>query len=431
MVKKSKKFWVSLVLFSLVGQVAWVVENMYFNVFIYKMFSASPTEISLMVALSSVVATLTTILIGAFSDKIGKRKVFISGGYIAWGVSILAFALVRVDVLGGIFTSVASIPALCISITIILDCVMTFFGSTANDACFNAWLTDQTTDTGRGVVEGVNSMMPLMAILVVFGGFMSFDLSLTSSWTTIFIVIGLIVLLIGVSSIFLVEETIKEKEDNVSYLKNIAYAFMPSTIKQNAVLYVTVLAFAVFNISIQVFMPYLIIYYEVSLSLTNYVLIMAPAIIIAGIVTAFYGKVYDKKGFKFAIVPALLSLALGYVVLSLFTSVVPVFIGSLLMMTGYLTGMAVFGAMIRDYTPHGKAGAFQGIRIVGQVLVPGVIGPFLGALVLSDADVVVGSDGMEMFIPNQNIFWTALGVLVLTAVAVFFVTLIDKKHKNN
>ena len=31
-----KKFYAALIIFSLIGQVAWVVENMYFNVFIYK-----------------------------------------------------------------------------------------------------------------------------------------------------------------------------------------------------------------------------------------------------------------------------------------------------------------------------------------------------------------------------------------------------------
>lgn len=41
---------------------------MYFNVFIYKMFYATAAQISLMVAASAVVATLTTILIGALSD---------------------------------------------------------------------------------------------------------------------------------------------------------------------------------------------------------------------------------------------------------------------------------------------------------------------------------------------------------------------------
>ena len=41
------------------------------------------------------------------------------------------------------------------------------------------------------------------------------------------------------------------------------------------------IGFAIFGISIQIFMPYLIIYYEKSLEMTNYVLVMAPAIILA------------------------------------------------------------------------------------------------------------------------------------------------------
>ena len=67
--KLGKKFWTAMILFGLVGQVAWVVENMYLNVFIYKMFHAQPADISLMVGASSVAATVTTILIGALSDR--------------------------------------------------------------------------------------------------------------------------------------------------------------------------------------------------------------------------------------------------------------------------------------------------------------------------------------------------------------------------
>ena len=44
--KLGSSFWAALTLFSLVGQVAWVVENMYLNVFIYKMFNASAADIS-------------------------------------------------------------------------------------------------------------------------------------------------------------------------------------------------------------------------------------------------------------------------------------------------------------------------------------------------------------------------------------------------
>ena len=413
--KKSKRFWTSLVLFGLVGQVAWVVENMYFNVFIYKMFAASATQISLMVALSSVVATLTTLLIGALSDKIGRRKIFIAGGYILWGVSILGFALVRADIIGAMLPASASVSAVCITIAIILDCVMTFFGSTANDACFNAWLTDSTTDTGRGKVEGINAMMPLMAILVVFGGFMSFDLGKASSWTVIFIVIGVLVIALGVAGLFLIEETPVRHDENQNYFKNILYGFRPSTVRNNIVFYVTILAFSIFGISIQIFMPYLIIYYEVSLAMDNYVLIMAPAILIAGGVTAVYGRYYDKAGFTASILPAFACLAAGYAVLAAFQGTILVFVGSLLMMTGYLAGMAVFGAMIRDYTPSGKAGALQGIRIVGQVLIPGVFGPMIGAAVLSNADVIIGNDGTKSFVPNHNIFIAALVALVFCA----------------
>lgn len=60
--KLSPRLLCALTLFSLMGQIAWVVENMYFNVFIYKMFHASAADISAMVAASAVAATLTTVL---------------------------------------------------------------------------------------------------------------------------------------------------------------------------------------------------------------------------------------------------------------------------------------------------------------------------------------------------------------------------------
>ena len=406
--KLAPKFWVALIIFSLIGQVAWVVENMYFNVFIYKMFRASAADISMMVAASAVIATLTTIFIGALSDKLGKRKFFICGGYIIWGITIVSFAFIRTDIISSIFSVTASAASIGITLVIIMDCVMTFFGSTANDACFNAWLTDSTDSTNRGGAEGINAMMPLVAILVVFGGFMGFNLDLPESWTTIFLIIGITVSIIGILGIFIVREPQIDKSGNSRYFANIIYGFRPSVMKDNKNLYLSLLAFAVFNISIQIFMPYLILYYEVSLGMENYVLIMAPAIIVAALVTLFYGKLYDRVHFKVAVLPALGMLALGYIVLFIFRSTVPVFIGSLLMMSGYLAGMAVFGAMIRDNTPENRAGMFQGLRIVCQVLIPGIIGPAIGAAVLKNAEVIVNSDGTMSFIPNANIFIAAL-----------------------
>ena len=409
--KLSPRFWLALSLFSLFGQVAWVVENMYLNVFIYKMFNASAGDISLMVAASAVTATLTTILIGALSDRLGKRKVFICAGYILWGISVMGFGLIREHEIHSLFYPMVSFNgaalSLCITLTIVLDCVMTFFGSSANDAAFNAWLTDSTDESNRGAAEGINAMMPLVAILVVFGGFMAFNLDLAESWTAIFYIIGGVTIVTGIAGFFLIEDA-PAMPSTTGWWQNVIYGFRPSTIKENAKLYIQLALFIVFNIAIQIFMPYLILYYEVSLGMKDYVLIMAPAIILASVATAFWGRVYDKKGYVFSGIIALISLIAGFVLLFIFKDVVLVFIGSLLMMCGYLCGMAVFGAKIRDLTPAGKAGMLQGVRIFSQVLVPGVVGPYIGKLVLSNAEMITNNDGTTSFIPNENIFLAAL-----------------------
>ena len=428
--KNTRKFWLALVIFSLVGQVAWVVENMYFNVFIYKMFRASASQISLMVGASAVSATVTTLIIGALSDKLGKRKLFICGGYIIWGITIWSFSLIRTDVIHALLPGVASAAAVGVSLVIIMDCVMTFFGSSANDACFNAWLTDMTDESNRGAAEGVNSMMPLMAVLVVFGGFMGFDLDKSESWTAIFNIIGITVIVIGILGIFLIREPEVKTQDNQNYFGNILYGFRPSVIRSNKPLYATLLAVAVFNISIQVFMPYLILYYNVTLQMADYVLVMAPAIILAAVFTAFYGRVYDRVGFRKAVILPVALLMAGYVFLYFCRGKLLVFVGSLLMMCGNLGGGAMFGAMVRDHTPENKAGMFQGLRIFSQVLIPGVAGPAIGAAVLKNAATVINDDGTASFIPNANIFLAAFaaGIAIWIVLAWLF-RMLKKEEK--
>ena len=98
------------------------------------------------------------------------------------------------------------------------------------------------------------------------------------------------------------------------------------------------------------------------------------------------------------------------------------------MMCGYLSGMAVFGAIIRDKTPENKSGMFQGLRIVGQVLIPGIIGPYIGKLVLRNAEVITNNDGTTSFLPNQSIFVSALVVLAILSVAVALTIFLKGKN---
>lgn len=429
--KLSRKFYTSLILFSLIGQVAWVVENMYFNVFIYQMFRATAAQISAMVAASAVAATLTTVFIGALSDRIGKRKLFITVGYVLWGISILLFALLRMDILERAVGGITLASSLGVTLVIVFDCIMTFFGSSANDACFNAWVTDCTDDSNRGKVEGFNAMMPLLAILVVFGGAMGQNTQDPDHWSIFFAVIGAVVLVAGILGSFLIDEPKQNVIVTEGYWGNILYGFRPQIVKKHRSLYWTLLGYCVFCISIQIFMPYLILYYTEALHMENYVLIMAPAILIAAVLTAVYGRCFDRFGYVKTLIPALLCLVLGYAILYLLRSTVMVFLGSLLMMTGYLCGCAVFGAKIREATPVGMAGRFQGLRIFGQVLIPGVVGPAIGAWILKGAELVQNADGTTSFIPNANIFLGAAVALVPIVLILVLPKRFDRKEQSH
>jgi MFS family permease len=177
--KISGRVWISIILFGLFGQIAWTVENMYFNLFLYKTISGNPDYIAAMVAASAITATVTTLLMGVFSDRIGKRKVLICFGYIVWGITTASFAFISTENVKSAFHITNAVAATAI-LVIIMDCIMTFFGSTSNDSAFNAWVTDVTDKTNRGKAETVLEVMPLLALLIVFGGLDS--LTQAGSW---------------------------------------------------------------------------------------------------------------------------------------------------------------------------------------------------------------------------------------------------------
>jgi len=66
---------------------------------------------------------------------------------------------------------------------------------------------------------------------------------------------------------------------------------------------------------------------------------------------------------------------------------------------------------------------------VGQVLIPGIIGPAIGAWVLRDAETILNSDGTTSFIPNENIFLAAFIAAVF--IWVMFVPLFRQIRKEN
>lgn len=79
--------WLTFILAGFVGQLAWSIENNYLNVYVFDV-TARYDFIPVMTIASAAAATITTLFMGALSDRLGKRKLFISFGYILWGISI-------------------------------------------------------------------------------------------------------------------------------------------------------------------------------------------------------------------------------------------------------------------------------------------------------------------------------------------------------
>ena len=276
--KLSTKNWFTICLFSFMGGIAWNIENMYFNTFLYNSVYANASEaamagsmapttaISRMVALSAIAAVLTTFIMGTLSDKMKNRKLFISVGYLLWGIVTAIFGFITRDNIAAVLglTDEAKILTTTVWVVIVMDIIMTFMGSTSNDAAFNAWLTDITTPKVRPVMETALTFVGFLSVVTVMG-VGSLAQSGAVSYQNFFLYLGLIVAVCGAAGLVLIKNpnyTKKEAESKSSYWADLFYGFRPSVIKDNSRLYLTLLAVGFTSVSYQVFFPYLLVYLQ-------------------------------------------------------------------------------------------------------------------------------------------------------------------------
>lgn len=415
--KFEKRNWLILIIFGLIGQLAWSVENMYFNLFVFDTIAPNLEAITLMVQLSGVVATLTTLVAGVISDKIGNRRRFISFGYLIWGMTVALFGFISVENAQSLFNMPQTQAiTLTLATVIVGDCIMTVFGSTANDAAFNAWVTDNTHESYRGKVEGVLSVLPLAAMLIVAGGFGILVELLT--YKILFLVLGIVISVCGVLGIFLIKDSPKLEKQGT--LKDIVYGFKPQVIKNNPSFYVVLLIIGVYGIACQIFMPYLIIYMTTYLhfNVVEYSLVFGAAIVLGGVINVLLGGITDKcnKAKLLYIAAAVFAVGLLGMYFGRFdnkiATIIVFGIAGFVMITGYILISALCGALIRDNTPKNDAGKLQGIRMIFSVLLPMLIGPLIGNAINKAANIPLpnldSADVMTTaYIPAPEIFLVA------------------------
>ena len=434
--KLSKRLWLNIVIFSLMGGVAWNLENMYFNTFLYGSIyegvsaealagvMAPTTAISRMVALSAITAVVTTFIMGTLSEKMKKRKVFISVGYIIWGIITAAFGFITKENIAGIFGLSDEIKILAFSVwaVIIMDMVMTFMGSTSNDSAFNAWVTDVTNPIVRPQVETVLMFVGFFAMIAVMG-VGSLAQAGVVSYKIFFLGLGLVVTVCGVMGLFTLEEPqIKGEKTNSNYWSDLFYGFRPSVVKSNSKLYLALLAVCIYNIAVQTFFPYLFVYLgEVIIpgavfdAKTIIVAVIAVAALVAGIVILL--KIANKNKLM-AYIPTIILFIIGLAILSTSTSIVVVLIGIAPTLIGYVILQIQLSASVRDFIPEDKVGLFQGIRMIFFVLIPMIVGPWIGDIACRTSNLTIIEYGVEKLVPSTSMFMYASVVSVFVLIPI-------------
>ena len=438
-----KRNWLILLVFGMLGQIAWAVENMYFNLFLFETVAPSLSAVTLMVQLSGITATVITLIAGTISDNTRNRRSFISYGYIIWGFTVLIFAFISKKNVQELFkiTDIQKVITVTLGIIVAMDCIMTAFGSTANDAAFNAWVTDNTHYSYRGRVESILAILPLIAMLIVAGGFgIIVDLV---GYPALFIGLGSLIMVTGFAGIFIIKDNKTIETVEQTQFKDIFYGFKPSVIAQNKAFYLNLCIIGVIGIATQVFMPYLIIFMKTYLGFTDlqYSLIFGAAIIIGAIVAIFLGKLSDKWQKSRALYLFIVVYAVGLLIMYFTTSLAkPVIfvmfgIGGTVMILGNILVSTLTGAIVRDNTPKANVGKLQGVRMIFSVLLPMIFGPMIGNAINKAKNIPLpdlgSADAMTTsYIPAPEIFLVA-AIITLCALVVVFLLNKPTEKKND
>ena len=445
--KMNARTWFNLILFGFMGQVAWNVENMYFNTFLCNFIYGNATPdavgksmsvvdaVAWMVALSAVVAVITTFIMGNLSDKINNRKIFISVGYILWGIVTGCFGFISLENTEkmGIAASAAGILTATVWIVIGMDCLMTFMGSTSNDSAFNAWVTDVTNTNNRTTAETVLAIMPVAALgAVTAAGALVTKLG----YPVFFFGLGGFVALCGVIGLFTIKDSRNgEVNKNSHYWSDLFYGMRPSVVKENSRLYLALATMCIYSTAFQVFFPYFIVYLQHSeldflnqlptlFSGTNLIITAAALAVTVALLLVLVLKV-NKIGKAKCLVFCGILFGVGLIAASFAHTPLTFLLSCCPFLVGYAMLGIIIGAIIRDFTPEDKTGLFQGVRMIFMVLIPMVAGPRLASLAAKSSSITYINDlGAEVILPSSKMFLIA-GILGL-AMFISMIPLIKK-----
>ena len=412
-----KKMWAVVWLLGLLGQIGWNIEGTWFNVFVYDKIDKSPSIITPMLILSALATTVAIFLLGTLTDRTGNRRTLIIKGFIIWGVLTACFGFTQF--LPGVSLSFAVV---CI---VLLDMMLSFFGSMGADVGYGTWLTDIMNDGNRGQIGGAIAIQCVLGSLLanLVGGALIGE---EKNYLQLFIIIGIMLCLVGIVSIFIfnTNDDVKPYVKG-SFSKQFSSMFdFKSLFRHKELVWVNV-AVAVFFSGFNCYFPHLgnyIVHY-LGFDAEKMGVIEAVPMVLAMLVTIPVSKLINKN--KFTLV-TLISVAFGLVGNWFFYNIIPtevdtdsifdlkLFIAIFFVAISYIIMLQATKVWTKCLYPKESRGQYEGLWAVSYAMIPMFFGSNIGERVIKiDGQTVLNElTGLFEYIPNGKVFW--VGAVIST-----------------
>ncbi len=411
------RMWILIWTLGLIGQIGWNVEGTWFNTFVYAKIEKSPSIITPMLIFSALATTVAMFLFGTVTDRTGKRRTLISTGFVVWGVLTISFGLTQF-----ISDSLLGVTVVCL---VLGDMLISFFASMATDVGYSTWLTDVMNEKNQGQIGGAIAVQCVLGALLgnIIGGYL---VGTENNYLRLFIVIGSILSVFGIVSIFLFS-----KKDDVkpsvkgSFRKQFSGVFdYKNLIKHKELLWVNV-AVAVFFIGYDTYFPHLgnfLIHY-LGFSPDQMGIIEAIPLVLAMLVTVPVSNLINKNKYIEVATLAIVSGLAG--ILSVF-SIVPeevdtskifnirLFLGIFLVGISYIVMLQATKTWTKNLYPKESRGQYEGLWAISYALVPMFFGSNISQTVvkMTGEKFLNEVTGRYEYIPNGNVF--LVGALIST-----------------
>lgn len=388
--------WTLLLVIGFTAQIAWVIENNWFANFLYSDFGAQLGVVTAMTICSATATTFSALFFGTLSDRMGSRKKLIVWGSIGWGIFTIAFGLTHY-LRDSIYNNV-----MLIGVTIVAaDTIMSFFGSMANDAGYNAWYADMMDDSNSGQIGAVAATLPVIGTLVgtlVGGMFVTSEYFTRTNpqggYIAFFSIVGVLTIIIGIASIFLLKDDPKLKPvKDGSFWHQFGSTFNFKRFVSNRELALVFVTLCVFFIGYNCYFIHIMNWMNYTLGFEDPSLILGIPLVIAVLISIPFIKVINNKKVPgvaaFSVIISIFACLFVFFVVGKMSDGLdtsnalnlaanwPCFVAIVGSGIGYVVFMQSMTVWMKRLYPEEHRGQFEGIRIMFFVFLPMIAGPLI------------------------------------------------------